>query len=59
MNTSLLSIGKRNAELHEKTLTAAKAIGKVEVDHGDNSCQVLDIAKHLTSDYVLKKFGKN
>ncbi len=38
---------------------AASAIGKVEVDYGDdNSCQALDIVKSLTSDYVLKKFGK-
>lgn len=58
MNASLLSIGKRNAQLHEKTLAAAKAIGPVQVHYGDNSCQPPDIVKHLTSDYVLKKFGK-
>jgi 3-methyladenine DNA glycosylase AlkD len=58
MNGSLLSIGKRNAYLHEKTLAAAKTIGPVEVDYGDNSCEPPDIVKHLTSDYVLKKLGK-
>ncbi len=58
MNTSLLSIGKRNPELHEKTLAAARAIGPVEVDYGDNSCETLNLVKHLTSDWLLKKLGK-
>ena len=57
MNGSLLSIGKRNAHLHAKTLATARAVGAVEVDYGDNSCQALDVVKHLTSDYVLRKFG--
>jgi 3-methyladenine DNA glycosylase AlkD len=58
MNASLLSIGKRNANLHEKTLAAARAIGPVHVDYGDNSCQPVDVVKHMTSDYVRAKFGK-
>ena len=57
MNGSMLSIGKRNPYLHGKTLAVARAIGPVEVDYGDNSCQALDIVKHLTSDRLLKKLG--
>jgi 3-methyladenine DNA glycosylase AlkD len=55
MNASLLSIGKRNAKLNKKAIAAARAIGKVEVDYGDNSCQVPDVVKHLTADYVRQK----
>ncbi len=57
MNTSLLSIGKRNLHLHEKTLAAARAI-RVELDDDGKSCEPVDVVKHLTSDYVLKKVGK-
>ena len=58
MNASMLSIGKRNPHLHEKTLAVAKAIGPVHVDYGDNSCQAPDMVKHLTSESLLKKLGK-
>ena len=35
---------------------AAKAIGPIDVDYGDdNSCEPLDVLKHLTSDYLKKK----
>ena len=57
MNTSMLTIGKRNPNLHARTLAAARAIGPVEVDYGDNSCQAPDIVKHLTSDWLLEKLG--
>ena len=57
MNGSLLSIGKRNVKLNKTCLKAAKAIGPVHVDYGKNSCEPLDIAKHLTSDYVQKKLN--
>ncbi len=58
MNASMLSIGKRNPNLHEKTLAVAKAIGPVAVDYGDNSCQPVDIVKHMTSESLLKRLGK-
>lgn len=57
MNSSMLSIGKRNPHLHQKTLAVARAIGPVEVDYGDNGCQVPNIVKHLTSDALLEKLG--
>ena len=36
---------------------AVKAIGPVDIDYGDdNSCEPLDVMKHLTSDAMKKKF---
>ena len=57
MNLSMLSIGKRNRHLHAKTLEVAKAIGRVEVDYGDNDCKAPDIVKNLTSEWLLEKLG--
>jgi len=58
MNSALFAIGKRNKKLNKKALEIAKKIGKVEVDYGDNSCQAIDVVKHLTGDYVKKKIAK-
>ncbi len=56
MNGAMLGIGKRNVKLNKATLKAAKAIGPVKVDYGnDNSCEPLDIVKHMTSDWLQKK----
>ena len=56
MNTALMGIGKRNKKLNKAALRAAKAIGPVDIDYGDdNSCEPLDVVKHLTSDYLKKK----
>ena len=52
MNNALLMIGQRNKELNKRAIEAAKNIGKVEVDYGDNSCQARDWLKHLTGDRV-------
>ena len=57
MNNAVLGIGRRNASLHQKALEVAKENGIIEVDYGDNSCQALDVAKHLNSPLVRKKFG--
>lgn len=59
MNGALLGIGKRNKRLNQAAIKAAKAIGPVDVDYGDNNaCEPLDVMKHLTSDYLKKKFAK-
>jgi 3-methyladenine DNA glycosylase AlkD len=55
MHVSLMGIGKRNLKLNRAALKAAKAIGPVEVDYGDNGCEPMDIVKHLTSDWLQKK----
>ncbi len=55
MNASLMGIGRRNIKLNKSAIKAAKAIGAVEIDYGDTSCKPLDVVKHLTSDWLLKK----
>ena len=57
MNNSLMAIGLRNANLNNQALSIAKKIGKVDVDYGDNSCEAIDVVKHLTSDRVKEKFN--
>lgn len=55
---ALMGIGKRNKKLNRAAVRAAKAIGPVHVDYGDdNSCEPLDVLKHLQSDYLKKKLG--
>jgi hypothetical protein len=56
MNTALMGIGKRNKKLNTAAIRAAKAIGPVDIDYGDdNSCEPLEVLEHLTSDYLKKK----
>ncbi len=58
MNGALMGIGKRNKKLNKAAIRAAKAIGPVDIDYGDdNSCEPLDVLKHLTSDYLKQKLG--
>jgi 3-methyladenine DNA glycosylase AlkD len=58
MNSALMGIGKRNKTLNQAAIRAAKNIGPVEIDYGDdNACEPLDVLKHLTSDHLKKKFG--
>ena len=47
MNNALIAFGVRNPALEKKALAVAKAIGKVEVDHGDTSCQTPDAAAYI------------
>lgn len=59
MGAALMGIGKRNVSLNKKAIKAARAIGPLDIDYGDdNSCEPLDVLKHLTSDYLKKKFAK-
>ncbi|TWU59012.1 DNA alkylation repair enzyme [Rubripirellula tenax] len=58
MTTALLGIGKRNQKLNKAAIAAAKAIGHIEIDYGDdNQCESMDLMKHLTSDHLKKKFA--
>jgi len=47
MNNALIAIGCRGGALQTKAVAAAKRIGKVEVDHGDTSCQTPDAAAYI------------
>ena len=56
MNSALMGIGKRNKKLNRAALRAAKSIGPVDIDYGDdNVCEPLDVVKHLTSEHLKKK----
>ncbi len=47
MNTALIAIGGRGGALEVKALKVAKAIGPVEVDHGDTDCETPDAAAYI------------
>lgn len=47
MNGALIAIGLRNTKLEKLAVAAAKRIGKVEVDHGDTSCQTPDAVAYI------------
>ena len=47
MNNALIAIGVRNAALQEKALSAAQAIGPVEIDHGETNCKTPDAAEYI------------
>jgi 3-methyladenine DNA glycosylase AlkD len=49
MNVALMGIGKRNLKLNQEAIKVAKNVGRVDVDYGDdNSCEPLEVLKHLT-----------
>lgn len=59
MQGALLGIGKRNKKLNQAAIRAVKSIGSVDIDYGDdNSCEPINLLKHLTSDYLKEKFQK-
>jgi 3-methyladenine DNA glycosylase AlkD len=47
MNGALIAIGLRGPALRAKALEVAKAIGRVEVDHGETSCKTPDAAESI------------
>jgi hypothetical protein len=47
MNNALIAIGMRNDALRERALAAARAIGKVVVDHGETGCVTPDAASYI------------
>lgn len=58
MNNALWMIGQRSKRLNARAIEIAKKIGKIEVDYGDNSCQAIDVLKHLTGERVQQKFAR-
>ncbi|MEE4256883.1 MAG: DNA alkylation repair protein [Bacteroidales bacterium] len=57
MNNALIMMGSRSKALHDRALLAARFIGKVDVDYGDNSCVALDAVSHLSSERIKKKLS--
>ncbi|KAA3648963.1 MAG: hypothetical protein DWP95_02475 [Proteobacteria bacterium] len=58
MAGALMGIGKRNLTLNQAALKIAEKIGPVPVESGKTQCDPMDVTKHLTSDYLKKKFAK-
>jgi 3-methyladenine DNA glycosylase AlkD len=56
MQGALIGIGKRNRALNDAAIRAVKAIGPVARDPEDH-CEPTDVLKHLTSDYLKRKFA--
>lgn len=53
MNMALTAIGIYKPRFRKKTISAARRIGKVEVDHGETSCKTPD-----AESYILKSAGR-
>jgi 3-methyladenine DNA glycosylase AlkD len=47
MNNALIAIGGSLEVVREQALTTAKAIGRVEVDHGKTGCKTPDAARYI------------
>jgi len=58
MNGALIAIGGRNAKLKKLALSAAKRIGKVEVDHGETNCKTPDAAGYIAKMWARKDGSK-
>jgi len=56
MATALMGIGKRSKVLNAAALKVAVKIGPIDFDP-DGRCDPMDVAKHLTSRYVVEKLG--
>lgn len=54
MNAFLISLGSYVAPLTSKVLQAAKKIGKVTADLGDNDCKVPDISQYIVEKVQAK-----
>ena len=57
MNNTLFYLGQRSKTLNEACISAAQNIGPVHVEYGDNSCEPVDVIKHLTGDRIQAKFS--
>lgn len=55
MNNALFALGQKSKFLNEKCILIATNIGKVKVDYGENSCEAVDVIKHLTSERIQNK----
>ncbi|MEZ6069420.1 MAG: DNA alkylation repair protein [Pirellulales bacterium] len=58
MNQALICIGVRTPALEKRALAAAKRLGKVEVDHGQTSCQTRDAADYIKKTLAYRRKTK-
>jgi 3-methyladenine DNA glycosylase AlkD len=47
MNNAVIAIGVRNSRLEKKAITAAKKIGRIDVDHGETGCKTPDAIEYI------------
>jgi len=47
MNGALIAIGLRNPRLEKRAISAARKIGRVEVNHGQTSCKTPDAIEYI------------
>jgi 3-methyladenine DNA glycosylase AlkD len=52
MNCVIYAAGQRSAALNKRAIAAAKAYWPIEVDYGANTCEPLDVLKHLTGERI-------
>lgn len=57
MNNALWTIGMRSKNLNKMCIQVAKNIGRVKVDYGENSCEAINVVKHLTTGRLQKKLN--
>ena len=55
MNNAVIAIGGRSSKLKRHALKVAKAIGTVEVDHGETNCQTPDAVDYIGRVWERKK----
>ena len=56
MNTALIAIGIRSANLEHDALEAAARIGRVTVDHGLTNCKTPDATQYILKTVARKGF---
>ena len=55
MAYTLIALGSRTPALRKSVETAAKRIGKIEVDHGETSCKTPEAIPYLAKVWARKK----
>lgn len=57
MGAALMGIGKRTKELNQLAVEVARVIGPIDFNEEGQSCDPMNVEKHLTSDYLKQKLG--
>ena len=55
MNGALIAIGVRNPALEKEALAVAKAVGPVEVAHGETGCKTPDATAYIHKTLARRK----
>ncbi|MGQ0601310.1 MAG: DNA alkylation repair protein [Anaerolineales bacterium] len=55
MNNALIAIGTRTATLQKRALAVARAIGQVEVDHGQTNCKTPDALTYIPKAFAHRQ----